>query len=142
MPYKGSAEVVHGLLTGSVDFIVDGAAAGIPLVQAGKIRALAKLNTRPLTALPDLPFLGIAMPQIQEMSSWIGLVAPAGTPPAIVQKIHADVVRAMADAAVADRLEKAGILGVTTTPAEFEKYFRDEAERWAKVYKESWIKLD
>jgi tripartite-type tricarboxylate transporter receptor subunit TctC len=76
------------------------------------------------------------------MSSWIGLVAPAGTPPAIVQKIHADVVRAMADAAVADRLEKAGILAVTTTPAEFEKYFRDEAERWTKVYKESGIKLD
>src|SRR5262245_28684263 len=56
VPYKGSAEVVHGLLTGSVDFIVDGAAAGIPLVQSGKIRALAKLNTRHLTALPDLPF--------------------------------------------------------------------------------------
>ena len=57
-------------------------------------------------------------------------------------KEFTDAVRAMADAAVADRLEKAGILGVTTTPAEFEKYFRDEAERWAKVYKESGIKLD
>ena len=79
---------------------------------------------------------------IDEMSSWIGLVAPAGTPPAIVQKIHADVVRAMADAAVADRLEKAGIFPVTTTPAEFEKYFRDEAIRWTKVYKESGITLD
>ena len=57
-------------------------------------------------------------------------------------EVVADVVRAMADAAVADRLEKAGILAVTTTPEEFEKYFRDEAERWAKVYKESGIKLD
>ena len=80
--------------------------------------------------------------KIDEMSSWIGLVAPAGTPPAVVQKIHADVVRAMADANVADRLEKAGILAVTTTPEEFDKYFRDEAERWTKVYKESGIKLD
>ena len=76
------------------------------------------------------------------MSSWIGLVAPAGTPPAIVEKIHADVVARHADAAVADRLEKAGILAVTTTPEEFDKYFRDEAERWTKVYKESGIKLD
>jgi len=105
VPYKGSAEVVHGLLTGSVDFVVDGAAAGIPLVQAGKIRALAKLNTRPLTALPDLQFLGTAMPQIQEMSSWIGLVAPAGTPPEIVAKIHDGVVKAYADPAVAEKLD-------------------------------------
>ena len=89
---------------------------------------------KPLAEASGLP--------IDEMSSWIGLVAPAGTPPAIVQKIHADVVRAMADAAVADRLEKAGILAVTTTPEEFDKYFRDEAERWTKVYKESGIKLD
>ena len=97
-------------------------------------------------ALPTLPEVkplaeASGLP-IDEMSSWIGLVAPAGTPPAIVQKIHADVVRAMADPAVADRLEKAGILAVTTTPAEFDKYFRDEAERWARVYKESGIKLD
>jgi len=135
--------VVQGLLTGSVDFIVDGIAPSLPLIQSGQFRPLAKLNSRALPTLPELKPLSEAsgLP-IDEMSSWIGLVAPAGTPPAIVQKIHADVVRAMADAAVADRLEKAGILAVTTTPAEFEKYFRDEAERWAKVYKESGIKLD
>ena len=143
IPYKGSSEVVQGLLTGSVDFIVDGIAPSLPLIQNGQFRPLAKLNSRALPTLPELKPLSEAsgLP-IDEMSSWIGLVAPAGTPPAIVQKIHADVVRAMADAAVADRLEKAGILAVTTTPAEFEKYFRDEAERWAKVYQESGIKLD
>jgi len=143
IPYKGSSEVVQGLLTGSVDFIVDGIAPSLPLIQSGQFRPLAKLNNRTLPTLPELKPLSEAsgLP-IDEMSSWICLVAPAGTPPAIVQKIHADVVRAMADAAVADRLEKAGILGVTTTPAEFEKYFRDEAERWTKVYKESGIKLD
>lgn len=143
IPYKGSAEVVQGLLTGSVDFIVDGIAPSLPLIKSGQFRPLAKLNNRPLPPLPDVQPLSVAagLP-IDEMSSWIGLVAPAGTPPAIVQKIHADVVRAMADAAVADRLEKAGIFPVTTTPAEFEKYFRDEAIRWTKVYKESGITLD
>ena len=84
VPYKGSAEVVQGLLTGSVDFIVDGMAASLPLIQSGKLRALAKLNNRHLTALPDVQPLSVAagLPQIPEMSSWIGLVAPAGTPPA------------------------------------------------------------
>jgi tripartite-type tricarboxylate transporter receptor subunit TctC len=143
IPYKGSSEVVQGLLTGSVDFIVDGIAPSLPLINSGQFRPLAKLNNRALPTLPELkPLAEASGLAIDEMSSWIGLVAPAGTPPAIVQKIHADVVHAMADAAVADRLEKAGILAVTTTPAEFEKYFRDEAERWAKVYKESGIKLD
>jgi tripartite-type tricarboxylate transporter receptor subunit TctC len=143
IPYKGSAEVVQGLLTGSVDFIVDGIAPSLPLIRSGQFRALAKLNNRALPTLPEIKPLSEASGlKIDEMSSWIGLVAPAGTPPAVVQKIHADVVRAMADANVADRLEKAGILAVTTTPEEFDRYFRDEAERWGKVYKESGIKLD
>jgi tripartite-type tricarboxylate transporter receptor subunit TctC len=144
VPYKGSAEVVQGLLTGSVDFIVDGIAPSLPLIRGGQFRPLAKLNNRPLPVLPDLKPLSVAanLPQIGEMSSWIGLVAPAGTPPAIVQKIHADVVKAYADAVVADRLEKAGIFPITTTPKEFDTFFRSEAERWTKIYKDSGIVLN
>lgn len=143
VPYKGSAEVVQGLLTGSVDFIVDGIAPSLALIQSGQFRPLAKLNNRPLTALPDLKPLGEAagLP-LEEMSSWIGLVAPAGTPPAIVDKIQREVVRIYRDPEVASRLDKAGITPVTTTPTEFDTFFRAEAERWAKVYKESGIKLD
>jgi tripartite-type tricarboxylate transporter receptor subunit TctC len=76
------------------------------------------------------------------MSSWIGLVAPAATPRPIIKRIQQDVVKAMADPAVAERLEKAGILSATTTPEEFEQYFRSEAKRWTKVYKDSGIKLE
>ena len=143
VPYKGSAEVVQGLLTGSVDFIVDGIAPSLPLIQSGQFRPLAKLNNRPLTALPELKPLNEAsgLP-IDEMSSWIGLVAPAGTPPAILDKIQREVVRVYADPEVAGRLDKAGITPVTTTPAEFDTFFRAEAARWAKVYKDSGIKLD
>ena len=144
VPYKGSAEVVHGLLTGSVDFIVDGAAAGIPLIQSGKLRALAKLNHRHLTALPDVQFLGTAagMPQLPEMSSWIGLVAPAGTPPEVADKIHREVARIYADPAVAAQLDRAGINAVTSTPAEFDRFIRDETAHWTKVFKDSGIKFD
>jgi tripartite-type tricarboxylate transporter receptor subunit TctC len=143
VPYKGSAEVVQGLLTGSVDFIVDGIAPSLPLIKSGKFRPLAKLNNRPLPPLPDVRFIADASGlSIDEMSSWIGLVAPAGTPRDVLEKIHADVVKAYADAAVAQRLENAGIFAVTTTPAEFDKYFRTEAERWTKVYRDSGIKLD
>jgi tripartite-type tricarboxylate transporter receptor subunit TctC len=144
IPYKGSAEVVQGLLTGSVDFIVDGVASSLPLIQSGQFRPLAKLNNRPLTPLPDLPSLADAagMPALEEMSSWIGLVAPAGTPPAIVAKIHRQVVAAYADPAVSERLDRAGINAVTTTPAEFDAFIRSEVTRWSKAFKESGIKLD
>jgi len=143
IPYNGSAQVVQALLTGSVDFIVDGIAPSLPLISSGQFRPLAKLNTRPLPVLPELKFLaeaaGLPLP---EMSSWIGLVAPAGTPKDIVEKLHREVVKAYADPVVADRLEKAGIMAVTTTPAEFDQFFRAEAARWTEIYRQSGIKLE
>jgi tripartite-type tricarboxylate transporter receptor subunit TctC len=144
IPYKGSADVVQGLLTGSVDFIVDGVAASLPLIQGGKLRPLAKLNSRPLPVLPDLQPLGLAagLPQLEDMSSWIGLVAPAGTPAPIVDKLAREVVAIYADPAVAARLEQAGITAATSTPAEFDAFFRAEAKRWTDVFKESGIRLE
>ena len=144
IPYKGSADVVQGLLSGSVDFIVDGVAASLPLIQSGKLRALAKLNSRPLPVLPDLQPLALAagLPELEDMSSWIGFVAPVGTPRPIVDKIAREIAAIYADPVVAGRLEQAGITAVTTTPPEFDAYFRAEAARWTKVFRASGIKLD
>jgi tripartite-type tricarboxylate transporter receptor subunit TctC len=144
IPYKGSADVVQGLLTGSVDFIVDGVAASLPLIQGGKLRPLAKLNTRPLPVLPDLQPLAVAaqLPQLEDMSSWIGLVAPAGTPAGIVDKLAREVATIYADPGVAERLEKAGITATTSTPAEFDAFFRAEAKRWTEVFRDSGIRLE
>jgi tripartite-type tricarboxylate transporter receptor subunit TctC len=135
---------VQGLLSGSVDFIVDGVAASLPLIQSGRLRALAKLNGRPLPVLPDLQPLAVAagLPELEDMSSWIGLVAPAGTPQPVVDKIAREIAAIYADPLVAGRLEQAGITAVTTTPGEFDAYFRAEAARWTKVFRESGIKLE
>jgi tripartite-type tricarboxylate transporter receptor subunit TctC len=144
IPYKGSADAVQGLLSGSVDFIVDGLAASLPLIESGQVRPLAKLNNRPVTRLPDLRPLAVEadLPQLGEMSTWVGLLAPAGTPSDIVEKIQREVVRIYADPEVLDKLDRAGITPMTTTPAEFDDFFRAEAVRWSKVFKESGIKLD
>jgi len=143
VPYKGSAEVVQGLLSGSVDFIVDGIASSLPLIQGGKFRALAKLNDRPLTPLPQLPTLAAAsgLP-LPEMSSWIGLVAPAGTPPAIVAKVQQEVAHIYADKATLARLDKLGISAVSTTPEAFDRFYRDEAVRWTKAFKDGTVSMN
>jgi tripartite-type tricarboxylate transporter receptor subunit TctC len=144
IPYKGSAEVVQGLLTGAVDYIIDGTASSLPLIQGGKFRPLAKLNSRPLPMLPDVQPLSVAaeMPALDDMSSWIAFVAPAGTPRAIVDKIQREVEKIYADPATAEKLEKSGINAVSSTPEEFDAFFRKEAVRWTKAFKESGIKLD
>jgi len=139
IPYKGSSEVVQGLLTGAVDYIVDGTASSLPLIASGKLRPLAKLNSRPLPQLPDVPPLSVAagMPALDDMSSWIAFMAPAGTPRAIIDKLQREVASIFSDPAMAERLEKAGIFPVSSTPAELESYIRTETERWTKVFKEN-----
>jgi tripartite-type tricarboxylate transporter receptor subunit TctC len=144
IPYKGSAEVVQALLTGSVDYIIDGVASSLPLIKSGQFRPLAKLNSRPLPTLPDVPPLAAAagMPELDDMSSWIALVAPAGTPRAIVDRLQSKVAAIYADRATNDRLIAAGLNPVSSTPEEFDAFFRKEAVRWATAFKESGIKLD
>jgi tripartite-type tricarboxylate transporter receptor subunit TctC len=144
IPYKGSSDVIQGLLSGSVDFIIDGVASSLPLIDSGQFRALAKLNSNHLRPLPDLQTWSAAskLPQLGDLSIWIGLVAPAGTDPAIVAKINAEVQQVYSDPAVVQKLDTFGIQAVSSSPAEFDAFFRQEIERWSKVYKESGISLN
>jgi tripartite-type tricarboxylate transporter receptor subunit TctC len=139
IPYKGSAEIVQGVLSGSVDFALDSTASSLPQIQSGKFRALAKYSNRPLPMLPDVPSLAAAtgLPSLDESSTWIGLLAPAGTPGAIVDKIEREVARIYADPAMQEKFERAGILAVNTTAAEFQAFIRAETERWSKVIKDN-----
>jgi tripartite-type tricarboxylate transporter receptor subunit TctC len=136
--------VVQGLLTGAVDYIFDGVATSLPLIKAGTFFPLAKLNSAPLPALPDVaPLSALAgMPALDDISSWIALVAPARTPRAILLKLQAEVARIYADPALHDRLEASGINPVSSTPAELDALIRREGMRWEAVFRESGIKLD
>ncbi len=145
IPYKGSAEIVQGLLSGSVDFALDSVGSSLPIIQAGQFRALAKYSRRPLPQLPDVPSLAdvTGLPTLDESSTWIGLMAPAGTPAAIVGKIQREVASIYADPATQDRLEKAGVFPVSSTPSEFASFIQSETARWSAVIKDSGgFKLD
>ncbi len=146
VPFKGSAEIGQAVLAGTVDFALDSTGTSLPLIQAGRYRALAKYSNRPLPILPDLPSLSVAadLPGLDESSTWIALVAPAGTPRPIIDKIHRAVASIYADPAMIARLEQVGILPVgSRTPAELDAFIRSETARWSKVLKDSAsIKLD
>ena len=146
VPFKGSAEIGQAVLAGTVDFALDSTGTSLPLIEGGRYRALAKYTNRPLPILPDLPSLSVAaeLPSLEESSTWVALVAPAGTPAAIIGKIHREVARIHADTALRAKLEKVGIeLAVSASPAEFDAFIRRETERWSKVLKESGnLKLD
>jgi tripartite-type tricarboxylate transporter receptor subunit TctC len=144
IPFQGSPPTVQGLLTGAVDYIVDGAATSLPLIKAGKLRALAKLNGRPLPALPEVKPLAVeaGIPALDDISTWIGFVAPAGTPRAIIDKVQREIVTMYADPAIAEKLEKSGISQASSTPEEFDSFVRKELDRWEQVFKDSGITLN
>ncbi len=144
IPFNGSSPTVQGLLTGAVDYIVDGTASHVSLIKSGKLRALAKLNSRPLPALPDVKPLSVEAnnPALDDISTWIGFVAPAGTPQAIREKIQREIATMYKDPAIAEKLRTSGISAVSSTPAEFDAFVRKETDRWGKVFKDSGIQLN
>jgi tripartite-type tricarboxylate transporter receptor subunit TctC len=142
VPYNGSAEVAQGLLTRSVDFSYDGPSASLSLIQSGQFRVLAKFDPRPFPPVPDLPLITEEVPKMDEITVWLGLVAPKGTAPAIVDKLQAEVAKVLADPAVKTKADASGLYPATSTPAEFSAFIRKEAERWSAVVKETGMKYD
>jgi tripartite-type tricarboxylate transporter receptor subunit TctC len=141
--YNGSAEVAHGILTKSVDFVFDGPSAQLPLIQSGDLRALAKLDTRPFPALPNLPTLDEAAGlHLGELAVWLGLVAPHGTPASIIAKLQAETAKILNDAAIKARADAVGLYPTSSTPAEFASYIQSEAARWQPVVKKSGLHFD
>ena len=139
VPYKGSAEVAQALLSGAIDYAVDGVATNLPLVRSGQLRALAKLNARPLAPLPDLRTLSDSLPEFGDVSTWSAILAPAGTPPAIVDKLHEAIAAAAADPELVKALAAIGVSAASDTPAEFAAFVAQEDARWSRVIKDSGV---
>ena len=144
VPFKGTPETVNGLLTGSVAAHLcrqpDRRTADRERPGAGA----GKLDRDAPPSMADIPTLADAagLPNLDDISVWLGLVAPKGTPKPIIDKIHAEVVKILADPAVKEKSERTGNYPVTNTPEQFAAFIRKEADRWGKVIKETGIKVD
>jgi tripartite-type tricarboxylate transporter receptor subunit TctC len=144
VPFKGTPETVNGLLTGSVELIYAAHQIVAPLIASGQLRPLAKLDRDAPPSMADIPTLADAagLPDLEDISIWLGLVAPKGTPKPIIDKIHVEVVKVLTDPVVKEKSERTGNYPVTSTPEQFAAFIRKEADRWSNVIKDSGIKFD
>jgi len=142
IPYRGAGPAALDLAAGRVDFFFVSYSSVLPFLQAGKVRALAVTSTERLPVLPNTPtmrevgFGGI------ELDAWFGLVAPAGTPDAVIDKLNAGFVKAVRDPEVVKQITDQGAEAVATTPAEFATFIASETERLGKIVRAAGVKGD
>lgn len=141
VPYKGGAQAMTDLLGGHMDVTFNGMVATYPHVKSGKLKLLAVSSAKRWDELPDTPAVSESVPQFLT-GSWQGLLAPAGTPKAVVDLIHAEVQRITALPDVKERLQALGAEPSKMTPAEFAAWIKAELPEMAKVVREEKITLD
>ena len=142
-PYRGSAPAVTDLLGGQMDLMFDNLPSSMPHIRAGKLKALAVTSASRSDALPDVPTIAEAGPvKGYEASSWFGLLAPAGTPADIINRVQQETAKALANPAIKERLQSQGAIPSGNTPAEFARLIDSEIRKWAAVVKASGAKVD
>ncbi len=145
VPYRGTAPSVTDAVAGQVQMVFTGAPAIIPMVKAGKLRAIAVSSSQRLEALPDVPTMAeSAVPGLArfEADQWYGVVAPAGTPPHAIQKLNSVINSSLTSAEVSARLKSEGAFATPTTPESFGQIIQKEIERWRPVVIKAHIRAD
>jgi tripartite-type tricarboxylate transporter receptor subunit TctC len=134
-PYNGSPPGVNDVIAGQVHFMLNSLPTELPLAKAGKIRALGVSSAKRSAAAPEIPTIGETVPGY-EYVQWFAMMAPAGTPPVIVNKVSTEMAKMMADPPFARRLFDLGAEPQASTPAELAAFMRKDSERWARLIKE------
>ncbi|MBO1112563.1 Bug family tripartite tricarboxylate transporter substrate binding protein [Bordetella petrii] len=142
VPYRGSAPAMQDLLGGQVQVMFADGPSARPHLEGGKIRPLGVGNPEPSALFPGIPTIAASGVPGYEAYSWSGLLAPAGTPAAIVKQVNADMVRALKDPATAKGLLDAGAEPKPGTPEEFGAFLQAEIAKWNKVIKAAGIKVE
>ncbi len=145
IPYRGSGPALIDLMGGSMDLMFDNLPSALPHIRSGKLKALAVTSAQRSAALPDLPTVeeaGGAVLKGFEASSWFGLVAPAGTPADVVNRVQQETAKILATPALRERMAQLGAIPSGNTPAEFTRFIEAETRKWAHVVKVSGAKID
>jgi tripartite-type tricarboxylate transporter receptor subunit TctC len=142
IPYKGAAPAMQDLIAGQVNLMFDNWSSSRGQVQAGKIRALAVTTGKRSALAPDLPTVAESGLPGFDISTWFGIFAPAGTPRAALERLHAEFVKALAAPDVREKMTNLGAEPVGNSPEEFAAYIRAEGEKYTRVIRASGAKVD
>ena len=142
VPYKGSGQATTDLLGGRIPVSIPGTAGMVGHIKAGKLRPLAVTGARRSPQLPDVPTLQEAGVAGYEAYVWMGLLAPKGTPPGVIERLHRALLEALRSDEVRTYMATAGIEIVGSTPAEFGAFFRSERELWGRVVRDTGVKIE
>jgi tripartite-type tricarboxylate transporter receptor subunit TctC len=141
VPYKGSPQVSADLVAGHIQMAIPTMPAAFPFIQAGRIRALAVTTERRVPVLPNVPTMQEAGVKGYVNVLWAGVLAPRGTPGAIVKRLHSEIVSALTTAGVRKVLEANGATPQSSTPEEFAAFIRAELDKWDRVVKEAGVSI-
>jgi tripartite-type tricarboxylate transporter receptor subunit TctC len=142
VPYRGSSQARNDVLGGQVQMMFDAITTMAPNVKAGQVRALATTGTKRSTVLPDVPTVDEAGVPGYEATIWLGIMAPKGTPQAIIDKLNAAITRVAKRQEIVDAWAKQGAAPLIMTPAEFGAYLEKDIAKWANVVKTAHIEVD
>ncbi|APW39658.1 MFS transporter [Rhodoferax koreense] len=142
VPYKGDTPAIQDVLAGHVSFMFAPVAAALPHIQSGRLKALAVTSAEPLKALPAVPTMAQAGFKDFTVEQWQAVYAPAGTPTAVVQRLHTEIVRILKDPEIVAMADKLGVTLVGSTPQQLADTQKADLAKWAKVIKAAGIKAD
>jgi len=141
VPYKGAGPALTDLIAGQVHVIFDNLPSSSPFIKSGRLRALAVTSAQRDPSMPAVPTVGETVPGY-EATAWFGLGMPKGTPREAIEKVNAEVNRALADPKMRERLAELGGTPLAGTPEDFGNVIRSETEKWSKVVISSGAKVD
>ena len=142
VPYKGSGPSVVATVAGEIQFNMEPLAVGLSYVKDKRIKALAVTSLKRVSVLPDVPTMSESVMPGFEVGTWQGIMAPAKTPAEIVNRLNAEVMKALAAPDVRDKLQAQGAEILGSTPEQYAAYLKSEVERWSKVVKSSGVQFD
>ena len=141
VPHKNSGDARNAVIGGHVQMMIDAMTAMKGHIEAGQVRALATTGAKRSTVLPNVPTANEAGVPGYEATIWLGIMAPAGTPKGVVERLNAEVGKIIATPAIREAWAKQGAVPMTMTPAEFDAYLRRDIDKWAKVIQQAGIKV-